>query len=556
MLSKMSRNSGGGSGTSRKVITGSLWNASNAKKLLVLGPAGTGKTHLFCEMTQRRIAQGLPSLLFLGQSFRAPFTDALQLLMQSVEPAADPKELIAALDKYARNTSSRCVIAIDAINEGDRQSWSQALPDLVEALRPYEGIALAISCRTPFEHILLPQADRLGFETVFHAGYPPDQQDTAVEKYFRGYGIPLPEVPLLEQEFSNPLFLKVFCEALEKVTVKKKHAQLESITAGQRGMTHILEYFVHEKDRAISKNLGTSRGLCWKFLKNVFAPHLATNYTDSMPLSQATKLADAAQPQNLASGMLLHALVNEDVLAEDLAFSRGQAPIDTVRFTYQKFSDHLIARHLLASQLNTSSPKHIKDSLSDPNRLGRIFKDKQTALQYANLAQAVMIEFPTRVDNKGELFDFIDWKELPVPLVEGFVEGLYWREPRSINNSTHRWVSMFLDHESSREKTLNVLVALAVKPDHPYNYSRFDGFLNRKSLIERDLFWTEYLRTSESSDTALRILVWAEHSVSKSLPEEFAIAYIAVLKWFLTSTKRGLRDRATHALFRIGRLWP
>ena len=114
-------------------ITGSLWNAANSKKLLVLGPAGTGKTHLFCEMTQRRINMGLPSLLFLGQSLRAPFNDALQLLTQSIDPGVDPKELVVALDECARKLSTRCVIAIDAINEGDRNSWVSALPALIDA---------------------------------------------------------------------------------------------------------------------------------------------------------------------------------------------------------------------------------------------------------------------------------------------------------------------------------------------------------------------------------------------------------------------------------------
>src|SRR5262249_42028860 len=161
---------------------------------------------------------------------------------------------------------------------------------------------------------------------------------------------------------SNPLFLKLFCEALEKTTVKNKHAQLESITAGQRGMTHILEYFVDEKDRSISKDLGTPRGHCWKFLKNVFAPRLAANYTDSMPLPEAITLADDFQPKNLMSGRFLEALVSEDILAEDVAFSGNQTPTEIIRFTYQKFADHLIARHLLASQLDTSSPQKIKES--------------------------------------------------------------------------------------------------------------------------------------------------------------------------------------------------
>ena len=39
--------------------------------------------------------------------------------------------------------------------------------------------------------------------TALNLGFPPEQQTDAVEKYFKGYGIPLPEVPILEEEFSN-----------------------------------------------------------------------------------------------------------------------------------------------------------------------------------------------------------------------------------------------------------------------------------------------------------------------------------------------------------------
>ena len=535
-------------------LGGPLGNAANVRNILALGPAGTGKTHLLCEMTQRRIKKGFPSLMFLGQAFRSPFSDALEVLMKSVAPSDDPKAFLLALDGYARARSVRCVIAIDAINEGDRESWARALPALVETLRPYEGIALAVSCRTPFEQIVFPTADRLGFQTVFHAGYPADEQDKAIETYFRGYGIPLPEVPLLEEEFSNPLFLKLFCEALEKVTVKKQHAQINDIAAGQRGMTHILEYFVREKDREIAKRLGTPPGLSWRFLKNVFAAQLAARHTDALPLKDAVALADGAQPTSLPPGALFHALLEEDILAEDVAFSRGAPSTEVVRFTYQKFSDHLIARHLLSSELDVRSRTTIKDSLKDPQRLGRFFQDGKTALRNANVVQAIMIEFPTRIKNKGELLDFLDWEGVPHELCEAFVEGLYWREPRSINRSTDRLISLFLKYERLRDTTLNVLVALSVKPKHPFNF-KLDTFLTNQTLVERDLFWTEYLRRRRS-ETPLRILIWAEHLASKTPSKEFAHAYVTVLKWFLTSTQRGLRDRVTHALFRIGGVQP
>ena len=507
-------------------------------------------------MTHRRITNGLPSLLFLGQAFRAPFSDALETLFQSIAPAIDSQELLGEIDNYARERSVRCVIAIDAINEGIRDSWTQALPAFSKIIRSYKGIALAVSCRTPFEKLIFPTAEKHGFQTVFHAGYPADQQDTAIEKYFTGYGIPLPEVPLLEEEFSNPLFLKLFCEAIEKVTVKQQHAQIKSITAGQRGMTHILEYVVREKDRDISKRLGTPPNFSWRFLKNVFAAQLASQHSDSMSLKDAVALANKAQPTTLPPGTLLQALVEEDILAEDVNFSGTAPPVEVIRFTYQKFSDHLIARHLLSSQLDARSKTTIKQSLSDPSRLGYFFRDEDTALKYANIVQALMIEFPTRIKNNGEVLDFLGWKGIPLRLCEALIEGLYWREPSSINQSTNRWVSIFLNNEYLRDKTLNVLVALSVKPLHPFNFKRLDTFLMSQKLIGRDLFWTEYLRHSRYSGTPLRILAWTDHSVSKTPSADFAQAYVTVLKWFLTSTQRGFRDRVTHVLFRIGLAQP
>src|SRR5262249_12516983 len=364
-------------------LGGSQGKTSNGRRLLVLGPAGSGKTHLFCEMTRRRVEKGLPSLLLLGQAFRTPFGDPLEILMKSIAPAEDPAALLVELDRYGRNAHARCIIAIDAINEGDRDSWTKAVPVLVEQLRPYDGVALAVSCRTPFQYVLVPDAEKLGFETAFHSGYPADEQEIAIEKYFKGHGIPMPEVPLLEEEFSNPLFLKLFCEALEKVTVKRQHAQLTMIASGQRGMTHILEYFVVEKDRSIVKRLGTKSGFSWKFLKNVLAPYLAAQHSDSIPIKEAAKLADGAQPASLAPGALLQALIEEDILAEDVAFSKETGPQEVVRFTYQKFSDHLIARHLLSTQLDATSNATIKESLADPNRLGFFFRDEDAAIEHA-----------------------------------------------------------------------------------------------------------------------------------------------------------------------------
>jgi hypothetical protein len=523
----------------------------NNPLILMLGSAGTGKTHLLCEMIKERIAVEAPALLFLGQAFQSPFDDVVTQLASSVGWTASPEQFFSGLDAIARQRNTRCLICIDAINEGHRDSWKNALPVLADIAKKYAGIAIVIGCRTPFENVLIPDPAAAGYFVVTHYGFPPEVQSDAVEKYFKSYGIPSPEVPFLEEEFANPLFLKLFCEALEKVTVKAKHEQIHDIAAGQRGMTHILEYFVDEKDRTIAKQLGTRIGLSWDFLK-ALAKLLATQHEQSIPRADATKIADDLQPATLQSGSFIQALINEDILAEDVIFDAQSHPVEVVRPTYQKFADHLIARYLLDSQLDCSSTAAIKRSLQDPARLGFFFKDDDSALKNITVVQALLIEFPTRVNNAGELFDYLDWQGFPFRLCEAFIEGLYWREPESINTRTNHWISCFLEEGNLREGTLNVLVALSAKPRHPLGIHRLDRFLVRMSIVNRDLFWTEYLRRWTTRGTPARILIWAEHSAEKPPSPEFTATYVSVLKWFLTSTQRVFRDRATHALFELG----
>jgi hypothetical protein len=421
-----------------ELLTSNVAAATNNPCVLMLGAAGTGKTHLLCEMTKEQVARGAPALLFLAQAFQSPFDDVLARLSSSVGWTESPEEFFATLDGIAHRRHTRCLISIDAINEGHRDSWTRAIPRLIDLSRRYAGLAIVISCRSPFEKILVPDPDALGLIAVQHYGFPPEVQSNAVEKYFKAYGIPLPEVPLLEEEFANPLFLKLFCEALEKVTIKAKHKQINEIAAGQRGMTHILEYFVDEKDRAVAKLLGTKVGSSWDFLKEL-AKFLATQHKQSISLAEAKQIANFLQPSGMAPGTFLQALINEDILAEDVIFDEHSQAIEVVRPTYQKFADHLIARYLLDHQLDRSSEASIKESLRDPLRLGSYFTDEHITLENINIVQALLIEFPTRIKNRAEVFDYLDAKTILLRVCEAFVEGLYWREPSSINSQTSHW---------------------------------------------------------------------------------------------------------------------
>src|SRR5579884_2035386 len=66
--------------------------------LIVRGAAGTGKTHLLCDIAQRRIAAGYPTILLMGQQFVSSDAPWPQALQQLDLPGMSAEEFVGALE--------------------------------------------------------------------------------------------------------------------------------------------------------------------------------------------------------------------------------------------------------------------------------------------------------------------------------------------------------------------------------------------------------------------------------------------------------------------------
>ena len=71
---------------------------ANQPSLLVVGDAGTGKTHLFCDVANRRIQKGLPTVVLLGGHFKdsEPWSQIVKEL--GLTCRNEEEELLGALD--------------------------------------------------------------------------------------------------------------------------------------------------------------------------------------------------------------------------------------------------------------------------------------------------------------------------------------------------------------------------------------------------------------------------------------------------------------------------
>jgi hypothetical protein len=183
--------------------------AAQERILLLTGRAGSGKTHLLCDAAERRTASGAPTVLLLGQDFSSK--SLLSQVGELSQLGGTLDEVLGTLDAASEASGCMGLLMIDALNESERpERWRDDVRALVVASSRYPHVALVLSCRTEFVGTVVGDVD---MPTVQHAGFA-EATGAAIRRFAQAYELELPIFPILNPEFSNPLYLKLACEAL------------------------------------------------------------------------------------------------------------------------------------------------------------------------------------------------------------------------------------------------------------------------------------------------------------------------------------------------------
>jgi len=550
--------------------------ARYSRALFVGGPWGTGKTHLLCDYTLARDGEDKPTLLALAHHI-PPHMNPLDGLAQVTEFAKTGRELLKKLSALGKQYGNRALLIIDAINEGDRESWKRYITAVEQDTRTMPWLGIVLSCRKPFEQQIAPDGIPSRFVEVLHAGFEGIELE-AQEAYFRYNSIPFPEVPLLSEEFSRPLTLKIICEAfkdLARETIKKR---FEGIASGQRSMTYVLEHFIKRRGGEIGAQIGMNSEFFWYLLKG--SKKTRSGYETGMAIEMASRGMDyltkvkaleiiedhlPSESQIDPQFVLQHCAAN-GILVEDFAWPPGaQQGEEIVRLPYQRFSDHLIARHLLQQLKSCSTVDAIKNAFLPGTPLGRIFETHGFGGSYENpgVAEAIVAEFPERVrrvcpEDKRELvFHLPKAAANPRLMKDPFLGSLFWRSPASFSRQTDAVVSHFLNEDRwTQREFFEALMTLGTKERHPYGADRLWRYLQRAKLPDRDERWSEYLRHLDATSAPLKICTWVERNAANITSKNTAARLIVLASLMLTTTDRELRDRATHTLVILGKRFP
>lgn len=528
-------------------------------------PPGSGKTHFVCDFALAAAADGVPAMAVLASSLRDDL-DPLDAVSAATGIGKDGADLAATLDRAAQRAGRRALIMIDAINEADRVAWRRRLARVTRTVARYESLGLVLTCRTPFDQAIVSKVAAGQLVVLHHRGFE-NQEFDAQQEFFAHYGLPAPHVPLITPEFSRPLFLRLLCEAIARLSRTSQHRQLNDVASGQKGMTYVLEYFAKSVGGRIESAHSLPGLTCWKLMKGQlgqghqgFAGRMATQGRDYLwPAEVVDEIVVQAGVSVETAEAVTADMVSDGLLAEEMHYVSGR--YESARaFPYQRFADHLIARHLLDKHLDTRSEGALRRSFYANRPLGALFALEGWSGQYAEpgLASAIMLEFPERVKRHGFSSELIFYlprqRRLLEPFVRTFLDGLYWRGSSAFTADTSRVIDRLLefDQQWSTAEVYETLIGLAVRPAHPLNAASLWQRLGALSMPERDLTWSESLRGAEDNSNIHRLIAWAERPSRPATTEAVAINEMRVLALALTTTETVLRDRCTRALVRLG----
>lgn len=515
--------------------------------MMLRGEAGVGKTHSIVESAFRRHDNGLLSLIFFGED--ACGADPWQSFQAKLGiPSGFGRDaLLDALNSAAEATGFPLIIFVDAINETvpDRRRWQSWLPPLIEQIRQRPFLKVCFSCREIYLREVLPTA--LSVPMIEHNGFL-GREFEAQCSFFQYYGLGMPAEPLFQEEFANPLFLRLVCEAL-------RDFGKQAIPTGREGIRAIVDLLLRAKNEKAAARCDydhRDNRICRAMLR--IAGAMASSGTRSLPLSEAQMLVDGSSA--LQSRSLFAVAESESLLAtiERPAADFGGVAQYSVRFTFERVGDHLIAEYLVGGVSDVEAAFALGGSLHF------LLANKDAIGNNMGVLEALSIHLPEVLG--VELLDVVPIEDDGI--WSAFISGIQWRNPQYISQRTVEFVRKALGANDTVMPALEAVLTVSARPGHPLNAQFLNNMLMPIPIIRRDPFWARLLENSYSdwSETVRekssvhRLIDIARRAKLDGLPYEVACLWASVLAWFCASPDRRIRDKATLAMASIFRAKP
>lgn len=485
--------------------------------LYVKGIAGTGKSHLLADIVTVRKGNHQKSLLALGLDFTE--TGDVRKRLQDIWGVKGTwDDFLKKLDKIGEIENDNILIAIDGINEGlGNQLWPTVIASIEAEILQYKHLALVVSARTFSQSNMLDKVSK-GKATITMEGFR-GMEDEAI-KYLTGkFGITIPQISQFKKEFSNPLFLKLYCQAYS-----------ETAAPAPTSFMDVIKNYLNKVNEKLANKYGYESSL-YPYTQQVAAclTELYVSQTDN-PMVKYRKfdalLAKAEQilPNGKARDFLQD-LVSEGVLMSFLN-RNGEILVD---FNFDLVGDYMYAAALIEKQWN--------------EYISRIYDD--------GIYEATCVLLPLM---KGiEIFDYAE-----CGLSLDFRQDLFVRTLKQRFSLSQSAIDEIKRIEGNDlDIFYEIIPVLVTHPECHEIIEKLNHDLKTMSMVERDASWSMHFTIDcyDPEETELvKLAKWVAGLSRKStqtIGDQVAYQTACVLSWGFSSPYRLLRDVATKAAINL-----
>ncbi|PSU95076.1 serine protease [Photobacterium kishitanii] len=516
----------------------------NSERLLILrGEAGVGKSHLLADVVNRELDSGATALFLLGQHFNERTPVWNQILDKNLNLDCNPEDLLDALNDIGEKSKKRTLFVIDAINEGQgKYFWKDHLSSFISLFKSRPWVSLIISIRESYWGAIIPTELELDKVSVYHKGFV-GAEHTATKLFFQNYNIEYPKIPLTHQEFSNPLFLKLFCEGL-------KLKGLTYIPKGYRGFSNVIDYLISNIEEKLSNKYSYNKSakLVEKILFGIVDYKLSKKQS-SISYDEMLKVTNnitigISSTNGIIDDVIDEGLLSKNVIKSEDLFSEYD---EIVYFSYERLDDYFTAQSIIRNLKTYENPDKV---FMSGGELEFIISNSYL---YQGVIESLSMLLPEVLDI--EFFDLLDKdKRNEQTIVEAFINSLHWRNISSITAKTDNFIKEeVLIYKYSVKKFIENSFYLAGVEEHPYNIDFLHSKLIKIPLPKRDALWIPIVEDLKFEHSSIRNLVdWVMNTnLHIYLSDDAKLLTSTAISWLLTSTNIELRDLATKSLTKI-----
>lgn len=308
----------------------------NDKFLCVEGTAGSGKSH-FLYHEVGLISKRVHVYFFLGSDF-SPIESVEQSICKIME--WDPHDVFAKLNDKMVSGNRTAIFVIDALNEGaGTHFWYNQLPVLTGQIQRHSNLKLIVSVRELSPNDVLNNVLREGWRHLKIDGFA--NRENAIAEFFDNYSIHTDPIPYTKiEEFQNPLFLKMFCEAYFSLTEDERTKALR---------LPIYKAYLRKRNYEVSDSADEdpNQNVTTKYIQWVADRSLEQFQCEDLPRQLAFKKSRKLCPCRTWSKSLLKSCLDANLLREYFIDEDG-----FVDFEFDKMGDYLKVYSLIKRNCN------------------------------------------------------------------------------------------------------------------------------------------------------------------------------------------------------------